>query len=208
MIPDVVRLDAPDLDRRLEAALETGEIVVFPTETVYGIGGNPWDESVLDRVRTLKGRLVGRPFTLHLPSVAAIERFARLDDRLRAIAGRLLPGPYTLLLPASPVAPPATVLDGVTGVRVPDHAFFRSTMLRLDRPLFGTSVNRSGAPPLSEVDRIIEQCPSVDLIVVGEVGGAASTILDPTDDPPRVVRGVLPRELSDAPLDEEEEGDA
>ncbi|MFC2077395.1 L-threonylcarbamoyladenylate synthase [Candidatus Bipolaricaulota bacterium] len=193
MMPHVVSHDAPNLDRQIEAALETGQTLIFPTDTVYGIGGNPWDEQVLDRVRALKSRPADRPFTLHLASVDAIERHARLDDRLRAAVDRLLPGPYTLLLPASHDAPASATLDGVVGVRVPDHPFFRTTMARLGRPLFGTSVNRSGAPPLCEIGEIIDRFKAVDLIVIGRVGAVASTILDMTSDPPRVVRGT-PRE--------------
>jgi len=191
MIPDVISHDSRDLEARLQAALETGQTIIFPTDTIYGIGGNPWDETVLDRVRTLKGRPASRPFTLHLPTVAAIARYARLDNPLRDAVARLLPGPYTLLLPASAEAPPSAVLDGIVGVRVPDHSLFRSTLTRLDRPLFGTSVNRSAEPPLSHVDEIIERFSGVDLIVVGPVGAAESTILDLTCDPPRVVRGSL-----------------
>jgi len=192
MMPHVVSHDVPDLDRQIVAALETGQTLIFPTDTVYGIGGNPWDEQVLDRVRALKSRPPNQPFTLHLASVDAIERHARLDDRLRAAIDRLLPGPYTLLLPASHDAPASATLDGVVGIRVPDHPFFRTIMARLGRPLFGTSVNRSGAPPLAEIGEIIDRFKAVDLIIVGRVGTVASTILDMTSDPPRVVRGTSP----------------
>ena len=50
MMPHVVSHDVPNLSRQIEAALETGQTLIFPTDTVYGIGGNPWDERVLDRV--------------------------------------------------------------------------------------------------------------------------------------------------------------
>jgi L-threonylcarbamoyladenylate synthase len=192
MTPDVLRIDHPDLLRRVEAALETGGILVFPTDTVYGIGGNPWDRGVLDRVRRLKERPVDRPFTLHLASVSGVEEYARLDDVARRRVERILPGPYTVLLPATDRAPASAVLDGVVGVRVPDHPFFERVLAAVGRPLFGTSVNRSGEPPLREIDDIIERFPSVDLVIDGSVGAGESSILDLTVDPPRLVRGTLP----------------
>ena len=195
MIPHVIAHDDPDLPRLIEAALETGQTLIFPTDTIYGIGGNPWDEGVLDRVRSLKSRPPDRAFTLHLPTVDSIGRFAQVDDRVRLIVDRLLPGPYTFLLAASSSAPPSAVMDDVVGIRVPDHPLFRSVVAGLERPLFGTSVNQSGERPLSGIDEIIERFSGVDLIIVGPIGGDESTILDLTVDPPRLVRGVRPAGL-------------
>jgi len=196
MMPRVVRVDDPDLEFALLEALETSRTIIFPTETVYGIGGNPWDDSVLDRVRRLKGRSPDQPFTLHLPCVEEIDRYAAVDAFSRAIIDRLLPGPYTLLLPALPKAPSSAVMDGVIGVRVPDHPMFDRTLRALERSLFGTSVNRSGEPPLSDLRRIIDAFSNVDLIVEGQVRGTASSILDLTVRPVRVVRGTLPEDLA------------
>ncbi len=195
MMPRVLLHDHPEIGSAVDAALETGQTIVFPTDTIYGIGGNPWDERSLARVRTLKERPADRPFALLLPTCEAIERFVELDRRLRGLVDRLLPGPYTLLLPAAAGGPPSAVREGIVGIRVPDHPFFRRTMARLDRPLFGTSVNRHGEPPLVDIDRIIDRFASVDLIVSGPTGTGPSTILDLTVDPPRIVRGETPSEL-------------
>jgi len=195
MMPRVIHIDDPGLELALLEALETSQTIIFPTETVYGIGGNPWDEVTLGRVRALKGRSPDQPFTLHLPCVNEIERYAVVDPPSRAIIGRLLPGPFTLLLPAKPDAPPSAILDGVVGVRVPDHPLFLGTLQALGRSLFGTSVNRSGEPPLSDLGRIIDAFGSVDLIVEGPVKGTASSILDLTQRPIRLIRGTLPEDL-------------
>jgi len=184
----VLPFDDPKVPELVEEALETGKTLIFPTDTVYGIGGNPWDERTLAHVRTLKGRPADRPFTLHLPTIAVIERYAQLDDRLREVIRRFLPGPYTLLLPASTGAPPSAVKDSLVGIRVPDHPFFTDAIARLDRPLFGTSVNPSGEEPINDVAEIIERFGGVDLIVTGPVEGRPSTIVDATADPPRIVR--------------------
>jgi len=195
MIPRVRQVDDPELPGFVLEALETGLTLVFPTETVYGIGGNPWDETVLERVREAKGRSPESPFTLHLPSIASIDRYAHPSPAARRAIDRLLPGPYTLLLPASESAPRSAVLGETVGVRVPNHPFFLDTVAQLDRPLFGTSVNRSGEPPLCRIDEIIDRFGWVDLIVEGVTGGEASTILDLTVDPPKLVLGALPQGL-------------
>ena len=195
MMPRVLPHDNPETPSAVDAALETGQTIVFPTDTIYGIGGNPWDERSLERVRALKDRPADQPFALHLPTRASIERYAALDGRLRGLIDRLLSGPYTLLLPGAPEPPSSVTRDGKIGIRVPAHPFFRRTIARLDRPLFGTSVNRHGEPPLIAIDEIIDRFAAVDLIVSGPTGMTPSTILDLTEKPLRLLRGELPREL-------------
>jgi len=202
----VLRYDASEVPAAIAEALETGQTMVFPTDTVYGIGGNPWDERTLARVRDIKGRDATQPLALLLGSVAAAERFTRLDARLRALVARLLPGPYTLLVPAGTEAPPASVRDGVVGLRVPDHPLFTRTLAALGRPLFGTSVNRRGEPPLHDIEEIIDRFPGVDLILYGPTGRSPSTILDLTARTTRVVRGEL-SSAARAILQEEQDGD-
>ena len=180
----------------LRTLFETGGTLIFPTDTVYGIGGSPWDERALAQVRRMKGRPEVQPFTLHLPSIEAIERFARVDAHTQRVLTRFLPGPITFILPARDDAPPSAVAKGKVGIRVPAHPFFQSIMSRLDRPLFGTSVNRSGEAPLVSVEKMIEQFSGVDLLVEGQPGaGVPSAIIDLTTDPPQALRGEIPQGL-------------
>jgi len=109
---------------------------------------------------------------------------------------RFLPGPLTFLLTAREEAPRSAVAAGKIGVRVPDHSFFGTVMAGIDRPLFGTSVNRSGEPPLTRIEEMIERFNRVDLIVEGSPGsGSPSAIIDLTVSPPRALRGDLPSDL-------------
>ena len=188
MIPTVLSCNHPDTAAAVDMALETGRTIIFPTDTVYGIGGNPWDERTLAHVRRLKEREANQPFTLHLCQISHITTFAECTADVLRMIRQLLPGPYTLLLLAGSDAPPSTVLEGKIGIRVPDHPFFSSI---LKRPVFGTSVNRRNAPPLNDVAEIIESFTEVDLIVTGDVAGTSSAILDLTEVPYRVVRGTL-----------------
>ena len=192
----LLRLNDPDLPRTIEELLELGGFFVFPTDTVFGLGGNPWDERTVARVRRLKGRSPDQPFTLHLPNVVTISRFAEVSSRTRPILERYLPGPYTFLLPSLPGVPPAVEKAGKIGIRVPNHRFFSALLSTLDRALFGTSVNRSGEPPLSTVEQIVERFTEVDLIVAdsGTIG-RPSSIIDLTVDPPQTLRGAPPEGL-------------
>jgi L-threonylcarbamoyladenylate synthase len=199
MIPIVLRSDDPETIAAVNMALETGQTIIFPTDTVYGIGGNPWDERVLNHVRRLKGRTHEQPFTLHLCRVCEIGSYAQCSPAVERLIEQFLPGPYTLLLPASPGAPRSAVLEGKIGIRVPDHPFFSSI---LTRPVFATSVNRHDAPPLNDVAEIIEHFTEVDLIVTGDVAGVSSAILDLTEVPYRLVRGTLSESAKRA-LDQE-----
>ncbi len=188
MMPTVLTCHHPDAPSAVDMALETGQTIIFPTDTVYGIGGNPWDERTLHHVRRLKERDPGQPFTLHLPHVSEVPNYAQCPPEVLRIAQQLLPGPYTLLLPAAATAPRSAVQEGVVGIRVPAHPFFQSV---LKRPVFGSSVNRRGTPPLNDLAEIIETFTEVDLIITGDVPGVASTILDLTKTPVRIVRGSL-----------------
>jgi len=202
MIPQLIRSDDPKITDAIRDALAAGGVIVFPTDTVYGIGGNAWDDRAVAKARRLKHRAAEQPFALHLAAIDRIEPFARLDSRERRWIERLLPGAYTLLLVAD-VAPPCSVKDGKVGVRVPDHPFFSRAMAEVGVPLFGSSVNRSGEPPLIGIDEMIEQFPEVDLVVEDAVGRAesrerkpASAILDLTADPPVALRGAVPPWMS------------
>jgi L-threonylcarbamoyladenylate synthase len=189
MIPTVLSFRHPDTPSAVDAALETGRTLIFPTDTVYGIGGNPWDQRTLHHVRRLKERDPEQPFTLHLCHVSEIAGYTQCSPAQMRIVEQLLPGPYTLLLPAAATSPPATVHGKKIGIRVPDHPFFRDS---LSRPVFGTSVNRRGMPPINDVAEIIETFTEVDLIISGDVPGVSSTILDLTERPVRLIRGTVP----------------
>ena len=186
----------PQLPREVEATLEKGGLLVFPTDTVFGVGGNPWDVQAVERVRFVKGRSPDQPFTLHLPTIDMIGRFASVSPTQWEILEHFLPGPYTFLLRSAHGVPPSVEKEGKVGIRVPNHPFFSTVMANLGRSLFGTSVNRSGEPPLLDIDQILERFSGVDLVIRGSgCTGTSSVIIDLTVKPPRTLRGALPDAL-------------
>ncbi len=129
-------------------AIRDGRLVVFPTETVYGLGADALDEHAVNRIYAAKGRPADNPLIVHLASVDLI---AMVADRLPPLAATLLarfaPGPLTLVLPAHPDLPPAVTagLDTVA-VRIPRHPVARAFLEACGRPVAAPSANRSGEP--------------------------------------------------------------
>jgi protein-tyrosine phosphatase len=141
--------------REAGRALADGAIVVFPTETVYGVGANAADRRALETLSRLKSRAPDKPFTLHLARPAEASRYAGpLSTLARRLIRKCWPGPLTLVLPdgrdaaaPSPVALPQTVYwQGFVGLRCPDHAVGRAVLEAAGVPVVASSANLAGRP--------------------------------------------------------------
>lgn len=161
------------------AALRRGDLVVYPTETVYGLGADALDPAAVERMFDAKGRDREDPVSMALPEVAAAADFVRWTDRERAFCERFLPGPVTVLLERTDRVPDALVAgrDRV-GIRVPDHDVARQLARRVG-PITATSANVSGrqsARRVAELDASIgERAVVVD---GGETPGGESTVVN------------------------------
>jgi L-threonylcarbamoyladenylate synthase len=176
-----------DLDDA-EQAIRAGELVVYPTETVYGLGGDALDPDAIERVFAVKERSRDRPISLAVPTVAAAADYLRADERTRDCMARFLPGPVTVVAPKTAVVPDALIAgrDRV-GVRVPDHPRARALLDRV-APLTATSANVSGAPSVREPGELQPSLREAVAAVLdaGRTPGGASTVVDPG-------RGVIHR---------------
>jgi len=179
----------------LGALLASGGIAGIPTETFYGLAADPKSEVAVRRVLALKGRDAAKPL---LVLFGARRQLAALGvaatpgslDRFFAI----WPAALTVILPLS--APiPASRGTLALGVRMPAHTALCELLARVG-PVTGTSFNRSGEPPCSDPEEAVRLMPGeIDVFVDGgkTAGGLASTLLDATVDPPRVLRaGAFP----------------
>lgn len=184
------------VDDAATAALR-GELIAFPTDTVYGLACRPDDPAATDRAFAAKRRPVDLTLPVLVPSIDAARDVAVFDDRAERLALALWPGALTIVMPRS--APSASWALGGTGdsigVRVPSHPLALA-VLRAAGPLAVTSANRSGEPPARTCE---ELCSTFgDLISVYlcqdlPLGGDASTVVDLAHGVARMVRaGAVP----------------
>jgi L-threonylcarbamoyladenylate synthase len=174
-----------DLLARAGEALRDGEAVVYPTETVYGLGADALSRAAVERVFELKGRSRDKPLSLGVPSVDAALTHTRPTDRAEAFMREFLPGPVTVVVERGPDVPDALVAgrDRV-GIRVPDHdlalAFYREAA---PAPVTATSANLSGHPSVRRVADLDASVRDAVAVVLdgGETPGTESTVVDPEE---------------------------
>ena len=163
------------------AAVREGHAVVYPTETVYGLGADATDPDAVERVFALKGRPRENPLSLGVPSVDAALDYTRPTEREERFMRRFLPGPVTVVVERRPALPDILPAgrDRV-GVRVPDHETALELLERVP-PLTATSANRSGAPSVTRVADLDTRIREGVAVVVdgGETPGTESTVVDP-----------------------------
>jgi L-threonylcarbamoyladenylate synthase len=131
------------------AALRAGELVVYPTETFYGIAADPFSASALERLFAIKGRDPQKPIALiAADSSMAFGIASRVPAAAKTLASAFWPGPLTIVLPARSGFPPSLIgPDGGVGVRVSPHPIARGLSEKFGGPITATSANRSGENP-------------------------------------------------------------
>lgn len=150
------------------AHLRAGELVILPTETVYGLAANALDPDAVLRIFAAKERPRFNPIICHLPDADAVFRYGDADDTARELAARFWPGPLTLLLPHRGRIPAITTAGSpLAGFRVPAHPLALEVLRRVEFPLAAPSANRSGARSAVTAD-----------IALADLGHAAAGALD------------------------------
>jgi tRNA threonylcarbamoyl adenosine modification protein (Sua5/YciO/YrdC/YwlC family) len=186
---------------QIAEALKKGAIMLYPTDTVYAIGCDLNAKSAVERVRQLKQLSNDKPLTFLCSSLSNISQYAWVSDRAYKIMKRLIPGPYTFLLPATKLVPKLVMAPKrkTTGIRVPDRRVCSSLLEALGNPAISTSAHipdeEGDFPTLGlEKQRLFDTLePLVDIIIDdgSEPGVEVSTILDLTEEEPKVVRRGL-----------------
>jgi L-threonylcarbamoyladenylate synthase len=178
--------------RAAARALTLGGVIAFPTETFYGLGAAALDAAAVDRLLALKGRPAGKPVLVLVDSVTMAEAVAEVSPPARALMARHWPGALTLVMPARAHVPDGvTAGTGTVGVRMSPHPVARGIVEALGAPLTAPSANPAGAqPPTTAVEVLRHFASGIDLVLDGgpTPGGAPSTVLDVTVDPPRLLR--------------------
>lgn len=178
--------------------LAAGGVVLYPTDTVYGLGADATNEGAVETVRCIKGRERSKPILALVADLAMLEAYAHLTPRALMLARELLPGPLTLVLdPLGTALKPLWNADGSVGFRIPDHPLCRMLVHSFGCPITTTSANRAGMTQPATLAGICAQLgPNTPLALVLDDGvrtGLPSTIVDVRGDVVRVVReGALP----------------
>ncbi|TYT61092.1 L-threonylcarbamoyladenylate synthase [Natrialba swarupiae] len=174
-------MDSKDLERAARTIREGG-LVVYPTETVYGLGADALDSDAVDRVFAVKGRDRSKPISLGVPrfGTALEEGYVEANERERRFAEAFLPGPVTLLCRRGDVVPDAlTAGRDRVGIRVPDCEPALALLERAERPITATSANLSGEPSARRVEDVARQVRDEAVVLDGgETPGAESTVVD------------------------------
>ena len=191
----------PRIVEQIRAALRSGAVMLYPTDTVYAIGCDLTSKGAIDRVRQIKQLSNDKPLTFLCPSLSDIAQYAVVTDAAYRIMRRLIPGSYTFLLPATKLVPRLVMNPKrkTTGIRVPDHPVSQALLAALGNPIISTSAH----PPSEEVEadsEIVSQAELfdrfdklVDVIVDdgSEPSNQVSTILDLSGNSAAIVRRGL-----------------
>lgn len=189
-----------DPPRRAVEVLNDGGIIIYPTDTLYGLGCRIDRDAAVRRVFAIKGRPASEPLPVLLADPEMLDDYAEgVTGAARRLAQRFWPGAVTLVLRRSARIPARVAGGGTTvGLRVPDHALARALIRSAGVPLVGTSANAHGRPDPRRVQQAIFDIGNqVDVIIDGGPSpvGAPSTVVDATGETLRVVReGAVPAE--------------
>ena len=175
------------------AVLRRGGLVAFPTDTLYALGADLFKPEAVTRVLEVKKRSQDKPIPVFIGKMEDVNEVARdLPGAAWQLAERFWPGPLTLVLLAAPNIPEAvTAGTGTVGIRIPNSHLTLEILAALDHPITGTSANRSGGvDPVTVADVVRGLGNRCDLILDGgrAPGGIASTVLDCTELPFRIIR--------------------
>lgn len=212
MSVSVVRIDPqhpePELIEAAAARLRAGQLVAFPTETVYGLGANALDPEAVARIYAAKGRPAWNPVIAHVPSIQAARALSRAwPASAERLAQHFWPGPLTLVVPKAAHVPEISTagLDAVA-VRMPDHPVALALLTAAGVPVAAPSANRfTQVSPTSAAHVVQSLGDRVPLVLDGGACavGIESTVVDCTGDEVVILRpGMLGRESLQAALEE------
>ena len=182
----------PATDQYIDLAintLENGEVIVYPTDTLYGFGVDATNTEAIQRLNQLKGRV--KPLSIVLESIDHMYDFAEFEDGVKSEINKLFPGAYTVLLPSKKNNLSPLVQNGSPsiGVRIPDHFFPVQLVKLLGKPIITTSINRHGTDPLNDITQVEIDFPNVDIFEdSNHTPSKGSTIIDYSTSPPEVIR--------------------
>ena len=182
--PQIVHVDDPNALALSVEALEKGGVILYPTDTVYGLGADATNAEAVVKINKIKGRDDSKSFLVMLPNVSALEVYGEVNSTARALANKFLPGPLALVLQSKgDVLAAVQSEERSVGFRVPNNTFCLALGELFKKPIVSTSANISGRTQQRTVHSILEQLGNrvcdIDLVIDAGacVSGTPSTII-------------------------------
>jgi len=181
----------PRLIRKAVEILKAGGIVVYPTDTYYGIGCDLMNPKAIERIYQLKRRDKSKPFSFICSDLTNISQYAKVSNYAYRTMKRLLPGPYTFILEGSKLVPKIMLTKRKTaGIRVPDNAICLALVRELGHPIITTSAATAEGESFHDASLIHDHYGrQVDAVIDGSpVSGEPSSVVSLIDDTPEIIR--------------------
>jgi len=182
---------SPRVIRRAVEILEQGGVIVYPTDTIYGLGCDLFNKHAIERIYRIKHIPKFHPMSFVCADLKDLSHYAKVDTPTYKIMKRYLPGPYTFILKATGEVPRMMLTKRKTvGIRIPENEVCRRLVIELGRPIISTSVPEAKVEFPNHPDFIEEALgKEVDLILDGGIlVQGASTVIDLTEEAPKVIR--------------------
>jgi tRNA threonylcarbamoyl adenosine modification protein (Sua5/YciO/YrdC/YwlC family) len=179
------------LIRKVVEVLKGGGIVVYPTDTYYGIGCDLMNPKAIERIYQLKRREKSKPFSFICSDLTNISQYAKVSNYAYRTMKRLLPGPYTFILEGSKLVPKIMLTKRRTaGIRVPDNAICLALVRELGHPIITTSAATAEGESFHDASLIHDHYgKQVDAVIDGSpVSGEPSSVVSLIDDTPQIIR--------------------
>ncbi len=176
--------------RRAVDALEAGEVIGYPTDTVYGLGCDLHNKKAVERLYAIKGMERTQPLAFICPDLSDIARYALVENQVYRVLRHFLPGPYCFILEATREVPKLVQTKRKSiGIRIPHHAVTSALTRELGRPIISTTAARHGGEPFVDPDEIDTEFRGLGLVLDAGAGGLVpTTVIDLTKRPPEIVR--------------------
>ena len=200
-----IKLDLNNTEEALNNAakiLQDGGIIIYPTDTLYGLGANAFNEDAVLKIQKIKKQDKNKPISVIVKDLKMARKIACVDSKVEKILNKIWPGPITVVLRKKDIVPDVLTGNGETvAIRIPDNEFISALMRRIDFPITATSANISGENNLLKSKEIINKFKKAkfapDLFIdVGDIKNpTASTIIDLTTGIPKILRvGIVGKE--------------
>lgn len=175
--------------------LSEGNLICFPSETVYALAADATNSSAVQKIYQVKGRKQQTPLSLMVASIVAAKEYVVFNTQAEKLAMSFWPGPLTLVLPVREPRPStiSTLVNGgmsTLGIRIPNHPVAQDILQAFSKPIVATSVNPTGQPSATSVEEVRHYFKDDIFIVPGEKSllSLASTVVDMTCSPFKILR--------------------